>query len=700
MPTLFLFNDIIILRRPPQLDKIYRLFLASVLGFGWLFLGTSAATPDALSAARLQIDDLEQKINNLVEKEDVQILIDSANQQYLVATISKDQYDAVEESYNDAVIDEQEALDLKNTKFSALEFAQGAVDNQQTIANQALQNKQNASESLQIAQIAYNAQLASVNSQYLYSYGLAYDVYNCIGYNNAPPVGCGNNPFASGTSSNIAFNWGLGGPHGVREDFQVKWQGQIVSDISTNIHFYAPADDGVKLYIDGQLIINDWYDKGGGGSVSQPISFIANVPKSITLWFYENGGGANVYLQWSKGGFWSVVPESAFKIQEGSPSQESLSILSERQSELNAAQEVYNDKSAVYNQESQVLSQLQQSLNTAEQEYNASSESYVAAQNTTASALEDKDNKYNDYLAKIVILNASIQQAWDGYNARFEFEEKQRIAAAIAKALANQPKPEPSPEPTPTPEITETAEPKPSDTPTVEEPTSSQEPTPEQTEPEEPSPSPGSDTTDEESVDPTPTPEPSEKPSVEPSPQPTDINPTQEPQPKPTVDPTPESPSSNSSTNDLINKLANLTSKDTLTQLSPEQKQAISSTLGVKAEELVIVAQLAANNPAVAEALETFASKAEENKYSVMPYTLADATVEVQAEAIAEAFSNPAAAAALVADMFSDVGEVLSSPSEWGKDMTDDQREKAQEVIIPVVIVSNIVSSVMSLRRV
>ena len=43
--------------------------------------------------------------------------------------------------------------------------------------------------------------------------------------------------------------------------------------------------------------------------------------------------------------------------------------------------------------------------------------------------------------------------------------------------------------------------------------------------------------------------------------------------------------------------------------------------------------------------------------------------------------------------------EKLLSPSEWGKDMTDDQREKAQEVIIPVIIVSNVVSSVMSIRR-
>jgi hypothetical protein len=68
-----------------------------------------------------------------------------------------------------------------------------------------------------------------------------------------------------------------------------------------------------------------------------------------------------------------------------------------------------------------------------------------------------------------------------------------------------------------------------------------------------------------------------------------------------------------------------------------------------------------------------------------MPYTLADATTEVQTEAF---LADP-------------IGAVISyrfnlkilSPSEWGKDMTDDQREKAQEVVIPVIIASNIVGS-------
>ena len=137
-------------------------------------------------------------------------------------------------------------------------------------------------------------------------------VKNDIGYNNAPPVFIGNTTLTT-TVSQINQNWGSGGPANTyADDFQVKFDGQITSTTTGNIQFYAPADDGVKLYLDNQLVINDWYDKGGGGSVSQPVAFTANTPKAITLYFYENGGGANVQLQWNKGNGWQVVPSTAF----------------------------------------------------------------------------------------------------------------------------------------------------------------------------------------------------------------------------------------------------------------------------------------------------------------------------------------------------------------------------------------------------
>lgn len=96
------------------------------------------------------------------------------------------------------------------------------------------------------------------------------------------------------------------------EDFVVKYEGFITPPCTCDVQFTAQADDGTILYLDGDVVTNDWYDKGGGGSISQPISFQEGVSKQITLWFYENGGGAWVELYWLVNNEWSIVPASAF----------------------------------------------------------------------------------------------------------------------------------------------------------------------------------------------------------------------------------------------------------------------------------------------------------------------------------------------------------------------------------------------------
>ena len=127
--------------------------------------------------------------------------------------------------------------------------------------------------------------------------------------------------------------------------------------------------------------------------------------------------------------------------------------------------------------------------------------------------------------------------------------------------------------------------------------------------------------------------------------------------------------------------------------------------MGISEDEAKLLVALAAENKNIAVAIQEFSERAEENKTNVLPYTLADATTEVQAEAflqsvsvenITEIFSNPTEA---VGALIGNTAELLSNFSELGSDMTDDQREKAQEVIIPVVLVSNIASAVIAKRR-
>ncbi|MFZ9784661.1 MAG: hypothetical protein ACO3DP_06055, partial [Candidatus Nanopelagicaceae bacterium] len=319
------------------------------------------------------------------------------------------------------------------------------------------------------------------------------------------------------------------------------------------------------------------------------------------------------------------------------------------------------------------------------------------------------NNAVSSYSLAILDMQEAIIDAQEEYAKQWDFEERQRIAAAIAQALANQPQPEPTPEPKPTPQ--ETIEPKPTPEPEASpssEPTPepSVEPSPEQTEPSDPTPTPDSETTDEPKPEPTPQPEPTPEPSPEPSPQPSDIDPEPTPEPEPTpVEPSVKPSPINNTTEDLTRVLANLTSKDNVVvKLTPEQMAAVSSTLtsltveakievakdfGIKTEEVAIIAELAADNPAVAAAVISFAEKAEENADAPMPYTLADAVTEAQTEQL---LADPIGALTNI-----DFEKVLS-PSEWGKDMTDDQREKAQEVIVPVIIAGNIIAAAMTRR--
>ena len=88
----------------------------------------------------------------------------------------------------------------------------------------------------------------------------------------------------------------------------------------------------------------------------------------------------------------------------------------------------------------------------------------------------------------------------------------------------------------------------------------------------------------------------------------------------------------------------------------------------------------------VAEAVEEYVERAVENA-EVENYTLADVVTEVQVE---EFLENPI-------QSFTDVDFSEISISNIGYDMTNDQKEKAQEVVVPVIIVAQVIAQAGSL---
>ena len=97
----------------------------------------------------------------------------------------------------------------------------------------------------------------------------------------------------------VNFNWGAGPPApGVDADtFSVRWTGKVVPRHSGVYRIFTVSDDGIRLWIDGRQIINQWDDHGptehhGNVFLNQGVSH------DVVLEMYENGGGATAKLLW------------------------------------------------------------------------------------------------------------------------------------------------------------------------------------------------------------------------------------------------------------------------------------------------------------------------------------------------------------------------------------------------------------------
>jgi hypothetical protein len=150
--------------------------------------------------------------------------------------------------------------------------------------------------------------------------GLHLNAYICSwGYNQSPPEGCNTSPQYLGVVPYIGFDDGSGGPLGYSEDYQYNWTGYFKQTLNQTLQFRLCSDDGMRLYLNNQLIVSNWYDRGG--QCGLPVSYTMQnddwVP--ISVWFYENGGGSNGSLQWNLGSSWEVIPSSAFSTTYTAP---------------------------------------------------------------------------------------------------------------------------------------------------------------------------------------------------------------------------------------------------------------------------------------------------------------------------------------------------------------------------------------------
>ncbi len=104
----------------------------------------------------------------------------------------------------------------------------------------------------------------------------------------------------SRTDATVNFDWGSGSPHpSIGPDtFSTRWTGQVEAPVSGNYTFTTTSDDGVRLFVDGRPIVDNWTDHGPTDN-SGTIALEAGRRYDVQMDYYENGGGAVAKLQWS-----------------------------------------------------------------------------------------------------------------------------------------------------------------------------------------------------------------------------------------------------------------------------------------------------------------------------------------------------------------------------------------------------------------
>jgi glucose/arabinose dehydrogenase len=106
-------------------------------------------------------------------------------------------------------------------------------------------------------------------------------------------------PVLSRLDSTVNFSWAQGSPGpGVPVDqFSVRWTGLIKAPTTETYSFCTTSDDGIRLWVNGTLVVNNWTDHSQTENCGN-INLTQDQYYSIKLEFYDSGWTATAILRW------------------------------------------------------------------------------------------------------------------------------------------------------------------------------------------------------------------------------------------------------------------------------------------------------------------------------------------------------------------------------------------------------------------
>jgi beta-glucosidase len=113
-------------------------------------------------------------------------------------------------------------------------------------------------------------------------------------------TGLAGTPVLGRVDPKVSFIWGGASPAaGVpATSWSAKWTGTLTPPTTGVYQFALNSDDGSRLFINGQQIINNWFDQPPTTRTGS-ISLTAGQPVSIEVDYFQDGGGSQVFLNWT-----------------------------------------------------------------------------------------------------------------------------------------------------------------------------------------------------------------------------------------------------------------------------------------------------------------------------------------------------------------------------------------------------------------
>lgn len=107
------------------------------------------------------------------------------------------------------------------------------------------------------------------------------------------------NPNLVRIDKGINFEWAMGSPNpGIQPDhFSARWTGKLMPKESGTYNLGFSSDDGVRLFVDGKLLVDSWFDRGATLDVVT-VKLEAGRQYDLRIEYYENEGWAYASFVW------------------------------------------------------------------------------------------------------------------------------------------------------------------------------------------------------------------------------------------------------------------------------------------------------------------------------------------------------------------------------------------------------------------